>query len=396
MLPWSDVASFGSGKTAVKVAKPWWDVITDYLVKFMLMIALLVGGIELTSGSFDCLPAVNCPLPKNRTFLSELNYCHNACTAFYTCLKIIDGKATTVATELTKYPTHYAKYVNSECRTTASHWFSSHLSLILFGQALILLIMDNLWLIYPPTASMIETFSELVFECHCSPGISFCLPRGLLSQTRLAVGDPNEQKSEETEEILVQQNNERPPSREDNIAYDVATAAQVRTLLDKVERFMESYESSKIIWKLYVAQVLLKVVSVWAFFVLNLSNVDNLKKTMKCSVDSVLIPVEHDHFTCIYNLAPLNKIILVVFLLLLGLYFLYFISITIWIVFQTQYNSGSDIQIASTSLGTDTRFLLRLLKVYNQSYAEEFNTYRSNDFRGRLQARIREIRQFSS
>ena len=364
MLPWSDVASFGSGKTAVKVAKPWWDVITDYLVKFMLMIALLVGGIELTSGSFDCLPAVNCPLPKNRTFLSELNYCHNACTAFYTCLKIIDGKATTVATELTKYPTHYAKYVNSECRTTASHWFSSHLSLILFGQALILLIMDNLWLIYPPTASMIETFSELVFECHCSP-----VPQDLLSQTRVAIGDPDEQRSEEEDDIfVVQQDNERPPSREDNITYDVATAVQVRTLRDKVERFMKSNESSKIIWKLYVAQVLLKVVSVWAFFVLNLSNVDNLKKTMKCSVDSVLIPVEHDHFTCIYNLAPLNQIILIVFLLLLVLYFLYFISITIWIVFQTP-----------TSLGTDTTFLLRLLKVYNQSYAEEFNTYMSKE-----------------
>ena len=138
---------FEGEKIPVKILKPWWDVITDYLVIFLLMVSVLVGGMELTSGSFECLPAVDCPStsPKNGTLLSGLTKQHNACTAFHSSRKTSGREAvTTVVTEAKNR--HYVKYVNSECSVTGIHWLTSYFSLLLFAQASILLILDNFWL----------------------------------------------------------------------------------------------------------------------------------------------------------------------------------------------------------------------------------------------------------
>ena len=218
MLPLTEFAKFESAKSAVQIVKPWWNLITDYLLKLLLMISLLVGGMELTSGSFDCLPTVNCSLPNSRTLFSKVNY-NNACTAFFTSRKAMDCKGTTVAVELKKYPAHCAKYVNSECRKTAVHWFPSYFSFFFFGQALLLLVLDNFWVKFPPTASVIETFSILVIECYESPETSFCLPHELFNQpdrNESSVVDSklDKQRSGESEQLLsnIQQDSESFPS----------------------------------------------------------------------------------------------------------------------------------------------------------------------------------------
>lgn len=168
MFAISKLSKFESEKTTFKILKPWWDVITDYLVMFLLTVPIVIGGMELASGSFDCLPAVDCPTPKNDTLLS------NVCTTFYSSQKATDGKGMTVVTDINNH-LQYANYVNSECSKSAVHWFLSYFSLFLLGQALILLVLDNFWLKIPTTASIIETFSALVMECDNSPGTNFAL-----------------------------------------------------------------------------------------------------------------------------------------------------------------------------------------------------------------------------
>ena len=60
-----------------------------------------------------------------------------------------------------------------ECRKTALPWFHSYFSLLVFGQAFILLLMNNLWLKYPWTASFVNNFYALTEECYNLPGAHF-------------------------------------------------------------------------------------------------------------------------------------------------------------------------------------------------------------------------------
>ena len=49
-----------NGKDNFKILKSVWEVIKDYLVILLAMIAVLVAEMEVTSGSFECVPVVNC------------------------------------------------------------------------------------------------------------------------------------------------------------------------------------------------------------------------------------------------------------------------------------------------------------------------------------------------
>ena len=52
----------------------------------------------------------------------------------------------------------YANFVNSECSKSAIPNFLSYFGFVLFIQAFILAVLDNLWFKLPVTASVIERF----------------------------------------------------------------------------------------------------------------------------------------------------------------------------------------------------------------------------------------------
>ena len=326
MFALSELSKFDSEKIAVKILKPWWDVLTDYLVIFLLMVSVVMGGMEVTSGSFECLPAVDCSQTMNGTSLSEIKYA-KVCTVYHSSQKLTAGKPKTVVTEHKNF-LQYAKYVNSECSKTSVHWFASYFSSFLFGQAFILLILDNVWLKFPSTASTIETFSALVVECYNSPGTCFGLSQVLWNiperyQSSDVTWSRSEQNLGEREKLLdEQQDNEHcsfdstAQSNQGKNSVDVATAVAVKTLYEKVKRFKECIKSSIWIKRLYLAQAALQALLALAFIVIDGVNMKNVRGTVKCSLD-VYIPVVHDYFTCSHNLAPVFEIALVINLTLL-------------------------------------------------------------------------------
>ena len=137
-------------------------MLAGHLVIFLLMVSVVMGGMEVTSGRFECLPAVDCSLTRNGRLLSEIKY-SNACTVFHSSQKATARKPKPVVIKQ-KYFLQYAKYVNSMCNTSSVQWFASYFSSFLFAQAFILLILSNFWLKFPATPSIIETFSALVVE----------------------------------------------------------------------------------------------------------------------------------------------------------------------------------------------------------------------------------------
>lgn len=118
------------------------------------MISYLVTVGESTSSGLCGLPTVHYSFPKNRALLSEVNY-RKTWTSFYDPRKTKDDDAITFTVELKYCPPLYAKFVNYERGSTTVHWFTFHVPLLLAIKALILLILDSLWLTYPPTKSII-------------------------------------------------------------------------------------------------------------------------------------------------------------------------------------------------------------------------------------------------
>ena len=403
---------FKGEKISVKILKPWWDVITDYLVIFLLMVSVLVGGMELTSGSFECLPAVDCPStsPKNGTLLSGLTKQHNACTAFHSSRKTSGREAvTTVVTEVKNL--NHVKYVNSECSKTDIHWFTSYLSLFLFAQASILLILDNFWLKFPSTASIIETFCVLVVECYNSPGTSFGLSKVLWN---IPVCDnptservtSNTQNFHEIETLLDEQQDDipspaltAPSNHEPSDDVDVVTAVAIKTLYEKIKLFKKHIKLSKRIWRVYLIQTTLQTLLTLVFIIINAVNMSNIQGTIKCNINKVSLPIEYEYFICSHNIVPVFKIALVLFLVVLGGALGVFTFILLWtipkILKKNSYNFknklGDWITTEAVDLKTaedDMGFLLQLLHAYNKLYVVRFAIFMSEENEKKLKAFI--------
>ena len=334
MLALSNLPKHKNEKTT-KILKPWLNVINDYLVILLLTVPIFVGGIELTSGRYSCVPVVHCRMSNNDSaLLSEVKY-QNVCRFFYSSQKSTDtnGSAIIVVTKL-KYTRDY-DYVNSECRKTAFPSFHSYFSTLHFVEALILLLVNYLWLKNPWTASTVNSFYALVEECYNLPGAHFArlahkiyqesvttLPRHTSPYIPLNdFGESGSQRNlSETDPSYCQ--------GWDSVDVDLATAVACTTLYEKIGRFNDHIKTSNRIWCLYLIQVVLQALLIVASFTVNFCLKD-IKGTAKCSVDECF-PVIYDYFTCSHNLSALLEQAWVVLLIILAVLFVICLIIACW------------------------------------------------------------------
>ena len=249
----------------------------------------------------------------------------------------------------------YINFVNSECSKSTIPAFLAYFLFVLFLQAFILIVLNNLWLKLPNTASVIEDFASLVIECYASPFPNFIStqtpsedkqldgqqPGGTNSETagllpdsnaykqphcykspsrRYAVGqrpcciematqshdnisgNPSSVDATEMPENPASDNDGNPPYNF-NTLEDPATIIAVKTLYEKVHTFKENVVSSQKIWRLYLFQTILQASFAIASFVFDIYYMKDLKGTMTCTLTQH-IPVAHDYFICSHNLAP--------------------------------------------------------------------------------------------
>ena len=375
MLALNNLSKYENEKTT-KILKPLLNVLNDYLVILLLTVPIFVGGMELASGRYVCLPVVHCSTSNNAsTLLSKIKY-HNVCRVFYSSQKSTDtkGKGITVATKL-KYTRDY-DYVNFECKKTTFPWYHSYFSLLLFCQAFILLLVNNLWLKYPRTASTVNSFYALAHECYNLPHFAS------LALEKDQESEPNS-STEQTELIPKiatsdsQQNNEC-------VRCDLATAIAAKTLYEKIRRFNDYAGTTKQIQYLYLLQTVLQILLTVIFFTFNLGFKD-IKGTAKCSVDEHF-SVIYDYFTCSHNLSTLLEIALVLFLIILAVLFFVCMTMLLWTnVFMIKryyfkdklkrWRLPTDLKPAQRDMG----FLLHLLHTYDQLYSVQFAIYMSEE-----------------
>ena len=320
---------------------------------------------------------------------------HNVCRVLYSSQKLTDanGNGKTIVTQH-KYTRRDYDYVNSECRKTAFK-FHSYFSSFLFGQAFILLLVNNVWSVYPMTASFVNNFYALAEECYNLPGAQFpplsqnkqksLTTRHSSAPIELRLLKVTSSRGREN----ISENTSIAPSRcegEDFVAVDLATAIAVKTLHDKIRCFATSVATSQQIQYVYLVQAVLQVLLTAIFFFLNFWFKD-IKGTARCSLDEYF-PITDEYFTCSHNLSMLLEQAWLVFLIFLGS--LCFVSILIvwWAVRKVYWRHGysfknelnewnipSDFEPAKEDLG----FLLHLLHAYDKLYSLQFATYMSEE-----------------
>ena len=371
MLSLDNLPKYENNKST-KILKPWFNVFSDYLIMLLLAVPIFVGGMELASGRYVCLPAVDCSVTNNASL------CQN--------LTNTNGKAKVVVTQL-KHTRDY-DYVNSECKKTAFPWFHSYFSLLLFSQAFILLLTNNLWLKYPWTASFVDNFYALAEECYNFPGAHFA---------RLAPNNNQEPITTSATESCsfggssssgsVRNISKHIPSScqdEDIVGVDLVTAVAVNTLHEKIRRFNDYVETSQQIQCVYLFQAAFQALLTSTFFFVNNSRFKDMKGTAKCSVDESF-PVMYGYFTCSHNLSTLFERALEVFLCILGAIHIVCLGIIFWTIkkarkkgyhFQNElkrWRLPSDLKPAQGGMG----FLLHLLHAYDKLYTVQFVIYMS-------------------
>ena len=403
MFALSDISRFESEKGTCKILKPVWDVITDYLVAFLAVLSIVFAGMQATSGSFECLAAVDCPgisiSNMSSSLLSHIKY-HNACKAFYSSQKTNIIKRTDVVTDL-KSSFQYTNFVNSQCSKSTIPDFLSYFWFVLFIQAFVLIVLDNLWLKLPNTASVIENFVALVMECYASPCPNLALTQALSDIPARRYADDQQRDGSNFEMANPTSDNDNDQSYEFNILEDPATISSVKALCEKVHTLEENVKSShKLvkIWQLYFLQSVFQVSFAIIFFTVDIYYMNDLQETMICTLTQH-IPVAHDYFICSHNLAPAFALGLRwLYLPTLGLALAIFIFITAWTFSRKgksefKYNFEekrlprlvgielSDIPPVNEDFG----FLLHLLHSYNKLYVVRFAHFLSKRNKKKIQ-----------
>jgi hypothetical protein len=377
MFALSDVARFEGEKGTYKMFKPVWDVITDYLMMFLAMLSVLFAGMEIAFGSFECLAAVDCPgiSNTNSSLFSRITN-RNVCEAFYSSQKTNTIKRTDVLIDLSR---QYAKFVNLECSKSAIPDFLSYLSIVLFIQAFVLIVLDNVWLKLPTTASVIEHFSALVIACYGSSCPNFELTQAVsdIPVKRRCVEDP-QQDGQNIEMDPISDRNS------DHILDDPATTSAVKTLYEKVQtlkkNLIKSSQKFVNIRRLYLVQAILQAILTFAFILIDSLHFKDLKETITCSITQH-IPVPHDYFLCSHGLAPAFAYGLYVYIAILLVSFVTFLYIIGWAVCKVakdkckyDFNKENLPLLVGTVLSDidpveeDFGFLLHLLHSYNNLY----------------------------
>ena len=382
MISLSDILNIRTDESdKVKIFKPWWNVFAEYLVLVLLTIAFLLGTLEITVGSFECLPAFDCN-STNQLGLEKKFSCGNFSKYYqYNELEAL-GMTTVVAKVGPSNP--YSKFVNSECRKNAVNFFATYFIFILLFQAFILQIMSNFWLIkLAKTASVVGSFATLLLQCYRSPGTTAGLAKTLWFENKNSIGTDVEQGAPRSgsEELLDRTFNKR-------ASVDITSANAILALYEKVRHFKKEHNSSKWLWWAFFFQICVQFISsvttISYMGVMLYEKEYQLLNNVQCSPRNVTvkIPLEYEFFICSHNLTSLFFAASMSFLVVLSaLVILYSIAFGFTILrrFKNDYDFAKEIKEFSfgnlAKAKNDLAFLLHLVHYYNSLYVVRFGYF---------------------
>ncbi|XP_010891777.1 volume-regulated anion channel subunit LRRC8D [Esox lucius] len=420
MFTITELASLNDIQPTYRILKPWWDVFMDYLGVVMLMLSIFAMTMQITKDQVACLPCLQeaeeaVAMPDSYTTQSPLKTAEPVGTTTVLVAPMVknDLPGSTVMQESwlqqpvptgVKTNLDYQQYIfiNQMCYHVALPWYSKYFPYLTLIHTLVLMVSSNFWFKYPKTSSKIEHFVSILGRCFESPWTTKAL-----SETACEDSEENKQRLTGAASVAKQLSQE---TKDENAAssstpilgntgfkfsadkpvtevpsmniLDKKDGEQAKALFEKVRKFRAHVEDSDFIYKLYVAQTVVKTVK----FILILSYTSTFmasiqfKHTCEPKVKEL---TGYNKFVCTHNMAFMLGKLLVSYMVLILIYGMVCLYSLHWL-FRRPLKEYSFEKVREESnfsdipdVKNDFAFLLHMVDQYDQLYSKRFGVFLS-------------------
>ncbi|XP_041064086.1 volume-regulated anion channel subunit LRRC8B-like isoform X1 [Carcharodon carcharias] len=365
-------------QTAYRILKPWWDVFSHYICMVMLLISLLGGTLQIAQNKMLCLPCkvvVNeyCKAPWESNIGTSVNN-----TPVLSGIKNLLDKQ------------QYA-YIDAVCYEKQLHWFSKFFPYLVLWQTLLFLICSNFWFKYPSTSSRLEHFITILHKCFDSPWTTRALSeaveisgekqsyRKAKQISRLSFSNLNFEMGTKFTVSRVEPNLTDATER---TILDRKEGEQAKAIFEKVKKFKAHVEEKDIVYKLYMRQIIFKVI----LFILIISYIPyyiiELHFDINCNVD-IQIFTGYQQYHCVHSLSTIFRILASFYTILVVLHGFLSVYSLYWMLrrslkkysFETVREESSYRDIPD--IINDFAFILHLSDQYDPLYSKRFSVFLS-------------------
>lgn len=417
MFTLTEIASLNDIQPTYRILKPWWDVFMDYLGLIMLMLAVFAMTMQITKDQVACLPYIDdaeeasgtSSLPQQRPEDVTSSTRAPVGTIIPPVTKDLTDEAVSKIYALRAPPTgvktnlDFQQYVfiNQKCYHDALPWYSKYFPYLTLIHTLILMVSSNFWFKYPKTSSKIEHFVSILGRCFESPWTTKAL-----SETACEDSEENKQRltatSSAPKQVSIEGNDDSTNvspstpmlgvkfSADKPIAevpssmtiLDKKDGEQAKALFEKVRKFRAHVEDSDFIYKLYVAQTIVKSVKFILILCYTSTFLAEIKFTHECKPDIKHL-TGYTKFYCTHNMAFMLSKLLVTYVALILIYGMTCLYSLFW-VFRRPLKEYSFEKVREESsfsdipdVKNDFAFLLHMIDQYDQLYSKRFGVFLS-------------------
>ncbi|KAJ8357399.1 hypothetical protein SKAU_G00201930 [Synaphobranchus kaupii] len=415
MFTLTEVASLNDIQPTYRILKPWWDVFMDYLGVIMLMLAVFAGTMQLTRDQVFCLPHLEpekelvCPdsfSPKSSpdTTTAPLiprDLPDSVLHSMYSNqqLPVREGQRpgqpqpTGLRTNL-----DFQQYVfvNQMCYHVALPWYSKYFPYLALIHTLVLMVSSNFWFKYPKTSSKIEHFVSILGRCFESPWTTKALSETACedseenkqrfngnSSVKKHISPGNEEENPKVSTPMLQNSELKFIDVPNVTILDKKDGEQAKALFEKVRKFRAHVEDSDFIYKLYVAQTIIKTVKFILILCYTSTFVAGINFCHVCTPPNIKELTGYATFQCTHNMAFMLKKILISYMVLICIYGLVCIYTLFWL-FRRPLKEYSFEKVREESsfsdipdVKNDFAFLLHMVDQYDQLYSKRFGVFLS-------------------
>uniref|UniRef100_A0A8C4I1G3 Si:ch211-106h11.1 n=1 Tax=Dicentrarchus labrax TaxID=13489 RepID=A0A8C4I1G3_DICLA len=446
MFSLSELVPQNQHQSRSKLLKPWWEVFMDYLVVLMLMASVLACTEQLSRDRVVCIPLD--PLVTVNT--SDHSPSVGGDVAPPSKPTTSPNLHSTVRGRRTHLVYQQYIYISQVCYHEALPLCSRFFPYMALLQSLVLVASGSFWLHFPHTSARIEHFLAILAKCCESPWTSQALSHAArqeeiqekvvveerrppqpppssssssppVTRTRQSSIDsgadsPLLKRSDSTSSAAppspcpstlscnstmssislgsqVHFPSSKPSLMVDSprqvISLDRSDGEQARALFERVRKFRSHCESSDVIYKVYLAQTIFKLLMVTLIVSYTIPLLSAFSFNYTCHPEEQAL-VGYSTFECIHVLSSLIRKLLVAYLTLLGLYGLLNFYTLSWILHSSlrQYSFHSLKELCSLrdvpDLRNDLAFLLHMLDQYDPLLAQRLSVFLSPVSESRL------------
>ncbi|XP_028988006.1 volume-regulated anion channel subunit LRRC8D [Betta splendens] len=434
MFTLTEVASLNDIQPTYRILKPWWDVFMDYLGLVMLMLAIFAMTMQITKDQVACLPYLEDKADASATKLGSFPHWSSpdAAPPAATSAPVL-ASAPLVTEDLTDEAAHQIhvsqkqtaevaeKYVNQPqptgvktnldfqqyvfvnqiCYHVALPWYSKYFPYLSLIHTIVLMVSSNFWFKYPKTSSKIEHFVSILGRCFESPWTTKALSEtacenseenkqrftgtsAAQKQVSLEGRDENASVTSTTPMLGVAFSADKPVAEVPSgmTILDKKDGEQAKALFEKVRKFRVHVEDSDFIYKLYVAQTIVKTVKFILILCYTSTFLAEIKFTHNCKPDVAQL-TGYSKFFCTHNMAFMLNKLLVTYMALILIYGMTCLYALYW-VFRRSLKEYSFEKVREESsfsdipdVKNDFAFLLHMVDQYDQLYSKRFGVFLS-------------------